>query len=110
MDEHQNPEEAAKSGQDHLKSVASDLKEAAGAKIRIFGKPQDKRQTSFEGRRKTRFKSSEAPRRKRHPRPRVGKQKGRLTFATIPPRRSWLLWALAFCWAFFFEMTHGSTF
>jgi ElaB/YqjD/DUF883 family membrane-anchored ribosome-binding protein len=33
MDEHQNPEEAAKSGQDHLKSAASDLKEAASAKI-----------------------------------------------------------------------------
>jgi hypothetical protein len=31
MDEHQNPEEAAKSGQDHLKSAASDLKEAAGS-------------------------------------------------------------------------------
>jgi ElaB/YqjD/DUF883 family membrane-anchored ribosome-binding protein len=33
MDEHQNPEEAATSGQDHLKSAASDLHEAAGAKI-----------------------------------------------------------------------------
>jgi ElaB/YqjD/DUF883 family membrane-anchored ribosome-binding protein len=33
MDEHQNPEEAAKSGQDHLKSAAGDFKEAAGAKI-----------------------------------------------------------------------------
>jgi ElaB/YqjD/DUF883 family membrane-anchored ribosome-binding protein len=32
MDEHQNPEEAAESGQDHLKSAAGDLKEAAGAK------------------------------------------------------------------------------
>ena len=33
MDEHQKPEEAAKSGQDYLKSAAGDLKEAAGAKI-----------------------------------------------------------------------------
>jgi ElaB/YqjD/DUF883 family membrane-anchored ribosome-binding protein len=33
MDEHGNPDEAAKSGQDHLTSAASDLKEAAGAKI-----------------------------------------------------------------------------
>jgi hypothetical protein len=28
MDEHQNPEEAAKSGQEHLESSADDLKEA----------------------------------------------------------------------------------
>jgi ElaB/YqjD/DUF883 family membrane-anchored ribosome-binding protein len=33
MDEHQNPEEAAKSGQEHLESSADDLKEAASAKI-----------------------------------------------------------------------------
>ena len=44
MEEHQNPEEAAKSGQKHLESATGDLKEAAGAKIerRLFGenKPQ----------------------------------------------------------------------
>ena len=33
MDEHQNPEEAAKSGKDHLKSAAGDFKEAASAKV-----------------------------------------------------------------------------
>ena len=33
MDEHQNPEEAAKSGQDHLRAAAGDLKEAASAKV-----------------------------------------------------------------------------
>ncbi len=33
MDEHGNPDKAAKSGQDHLTSAASDLKEAADAKI-----------------------------------------------------------------------------
>jgi hypothetical protein len=49
------PEEAAKSGQDHLKSAASDLKKAAGAKIENIRQPPDKRQTSFEERRRTRF-------------------------------------------------------
>ena len=33
MDEHQNPEEAAESGKDHLKAAAGNLKEAAGAKV-----------------------------------------------------------------------------
>ena len=33
MDEHQNPEEATKGGQDHLRAAAGDLKEAAGAKV-----------------------------------------------------------------------------
>jgi hypothetical protein len=29
MDEHQNPEEAAKSGQDHLRAAAGDLKRSS---------------------------------------------------------------------------------
>jgi ElaB/YqjD/DUF883 family membrane-anchored ribosome-binding protein len=33
MDEHQNPEEAAQSGQDHLRTTVGDLKEAASAKV-----------------------------------------------------------------------------
>jgi ElaB/YqjD/DUF883 family membrane-anchored ribosome-binding protein len=33
MEEHQNPEEAAKGGQEHLQSAAGDLKEAASAKV-----------------------------------------------------------------------------
>jgi ElaB/YqjD/DUF883 family membrane-anchored ribosome-binding protein len=33
MEEHQNPEEAAKRGQEHLQSAAGDLKEAASAKV-----------------------------------------------------------------------------
>ena len=33
MDEHQNPEEATKGGQDHLRAAAGDLKEAADAKV-----------------------------------------------------------------------------
>jgi ElaB/YqjD/DUF883 family membrane-anchored ribosome-binding protein len=33
MDEHQNPEEAAQSGQDHLRTAVGDLKEAASAKV-----------------------------------------------------------------------------
>src|ERR1700747_373646 len=33
MDEHQNPEEAAESGKDHLGAAAGNLKEAASAKV-----------------------------------------------------------------------------
>ena len=33
MDEHQNPQEATKGGQDHLRAAAGDLKEAARAKV-----------------------------------------------------------------------------
>jgi ElaB/YqjD/DUF883 family membrane-anchored ribosome-binding protein len=33
MNEHHNPEEAAKSGQDHLRTGAGDLKEAARTKV-----------------------------------------------------------------------------
>jgi len=33
MNEHQNPEETAKSGKDHLRDAAGDLKEAASAKV-----------------------------------------------------------------------------
>jgi ElaB/YqjD/DUF883 family membrane-anchored ribosome-binding protein len=33
MDERQNPEEATKGGQDHLRAATGDLKEAAGAKV-----------------------------------------------------------------------------
>ena len=33
MDEHQNPEEAVKSGQDHLKEAAGNFREAASAKV-----------------------------------------------------------------------------
>jgi ElaB/YqjD/DUF883 family membrane-anchored ribosome-binding protein len=33
MDEHQNPEEALKSGTDHLRAAAADFKEAASAKV-----------------------------------------------------------------------------
>jgi ElaB/YqjD/DUF883 family membrane-anchored ribosome-binding protein len=33
MDEHQNPQEATKGSQDHLRAAAGDLKEAAAAKV-----------------------------------------------------------------------------
>ena len=49
MDEHQNPEEAAKSGQDHLKSAASDLKEAAGAKIENIRQVAGQKADEFRG-------------------------------------------------------------
>jgi ElaB/YqjD/DUF883 family membrane-anchored ribosome-binding protein len=49
MDEHQNPEEAAKSGQDHLESAASDLKEAAGAKIENMRQAVGQKADEFRG-------------------------------------------------------------
>ena len=49
MDEHQNPEEAAESGQDHLKSAASDLKEAAGAKIENIRQAAGQKADEFRG-------------------------------------------------------------
>jgi ElaB/YqjD/DUF883 family membrane-anchored ribosome-binding protein len=49
MDEHQNPEEAAKSGQDHLKSADSDLKEAAGAKIENIRQAAGQKADEFRG-------------------------------------------------------------
>jgi len=36
MDEYQNPEGTTQSGKDHLKDAASDLKEAASAKVEDF--------------------------------------------------------------------------
>ena len=47
MDEHQNPEEVAKSGQDHLKSAASDLKEATGAKIENIRQAAEQKADEF---------------------------------------------------------------
>ena len=49
MNENQNPEEAAKSGQDHLKSAASDLTEAAGAKIQNIGQAAGEKAGKFRG-------------------------------------------------------------
>jgi ElaB/YqjD/DUF883 family membrane-anchored ribosome-binding protein len=49
LDEHQNPEEAAESGQDHLKSAASDLKEAAGAKIENIRQAAGQKADEFRG-------------------------------------------------------------
>ena len=49
MDENQNPEEAAKSGQDHLKSPASDLKEAASAKIENIRQAAGQKADEFRG-------------------------------------------------------------
>jgi hypothetical protein len=37
MEEQQNPEEAAESGEDHLRTAGDDLKESAGAKIEDLG-------------------------------------------------------------------------
>jgi ElaB/YqjD/DUF883 family membrane-anchored ribosome-binding protein len=50
MDEHhQNPEQAAKSGQDHLKSAASDIKEAAAAKMENIRQAAAQKADEFRG-------------------------------------------------------------
>jgi ElaB/YqjD/DUF883 family membrane-anchored ribosome-binding protein len=49
MDEHENPEGAAKSGQDHLQSAANDLKEAAGAKIENIRQAAGQKADEFRG-------------------------------------------------------------
>jgi ElaB/YqjD/DUF883 family membrane-anchored ribosome-binding protein len=49
MDEHQNPEEAAKSGKDHLQSAAGDLKDAAGAKIESIRQAAGQKADEFRG-------------------------------------------------------------
>jgi ElaB/YqjD/DUF883 family membrane-anchored ribosome-binding protein len=49
MDEHQNPEEAAKSGQDHLESAAGDFKEAAGARIENIRQAAGKKADELRG-------------------------------------------------------------
>ena len=49
MNEDQNAEEAAKSGQDHLKSAANDLQEAAGAKIEDIRQAAGQKADEFRG-------------------------------------------------------------
>ena len=49
MDEQENPEEAAKSGQDHLKSAASDFKEAAGAQMENIRQAAGQKADEFRG-------------------------------------------------------------
>jgi ElaB/YqjD/DUF883 family membrane-anchored ribosome-binding protein len=41
MDENQNPEEAVKMGQDHLKEAAGNFREAASAKVEAAGQKAD---------------------------------------------------------------------
>ena len=92
MDENQNPEEAVKSGQDHLKEAAGNFTEAASAKVENIHQAAGQKQMSCEGQRKTRLKNSEAWRRVpgliRNPKRKVGKLKAKLTFATSPRRPS----------------------
>ena len=47
MNEDQNAEEAAKSGQDHLKSAANDLQDAAGAKIENIRQAAEQKADEF---------------------------------------------------------------
>jgi len=43
MDEHQNPEEAAESGKDHLRVAAGNFKDAASAKVEDINDVRDGR-------------------------------------------------------------------
>ena len=95
MDEYQNPEEATKGGQDHLRAAADDLKEAADAKVETIHQAVEQKAyelRGFEGRGKARLKSSEALQRLPGPTPdprrRAGTRKARPTFAAIQPRLS----------------------
>jgi ElaB/YqjD/DUF883 family membrane-anchored ribosome-binding protein len=49
MNEHENPEEAAKSGQDHLRAAAGDLKEAARAKVEDIRQAASQKADEFRG-------------------------------------------------------------
>jgi ElaB/YqjD/DUF883 family membrane-anchored ribosome-binding protein len=49
MNEHRNAEEAAKSGQDHLKSAARDLTEAADAKMENVRQAAGQKADEFRG-------------------------------------------------------------
>ena len=49
MDEHQNPEEATKGGQDHLRAAAGDLKEAADAKVETIHQAVDQKAYQLRG-------------------------------------------------------------
>jgi ElaB/YqjD/DUF883 family membrane-anchored ribosome-binding protein len=53
MDEHQNPEEAAESGKDHLTAVADNFKEAASAKVenirQAAGQKADELRSAMQG-------------------------------------------------------------
>jgi uncharacterized protein YjbJ (UPF0337 family) len=115
MNEDQNAEEAAKSGQDHLKSAANDLQEAAGAKIENIrqtaeqkadgfretaeGKVQEFRGAAQQATLQAKSWQADSPATGF----RTRLQKARLTFGTIRSRRSWSLWEPGFFWAFFFE-------
>jgi hypothetical protein len=97
------PEEAAKSGQDHLKSAASDLKKAAGAKIENIRQAAGQKADEFRGAAQDKVLEYSGAAEKATSQARIGKHKAWLTFATIQPRRSWSLWVSAFCSAIFFE-------
>lgn len=49
MNEHQNPEEAAQSGQNHLRTAAGDLKEAASAKVENIRQAAGKKADELRG-------------------------------------------------------------
>ena len=57
MDQHENPEEAAESGKDHLRATVGNIKEAASAKVEDMRQAAGQKQRNFERRRKARLKS-----------------------------------------------------
>jgi hypothetical protein len=56
MEKNQNPEEAAKIGQKHLKAAAKDLKEVASTKIGNFPQGAEQKSDELRGRRKATLK------------------------------------------------------
>jgi hypothetical protein len=101
MDEYGNPDEAAEIGQDHLTSAASDLKEAAGTKIENIRQAAGQKADEFRGAAQGKVQELRGAAEQATTQAKSWQVEG--TFATIRSRRSWLLWAPAFCWAFFFE-------
>lgn len=57
MDQHENPEEAAASGKDHLRATVGDIKEAASGKVEDMRQAAGQKAENFEKRRKARLKS-----------------------------------------------------
>jgi hypothetical protein len=103
MNEHQNPEEAAKSGQDHLKAAASDLKEAAGAKIENIRQAAGQKADEFRGAAQGKAQELRGAAEKATFQAKSWQVEGEAYVRDNPTKRSWLLWASVFCWAFFFE-------
>jgi hypothetical protein len=102
MDEDQNTEQAAKSGQDHLKSAAGDLTEAASAKVENIRQAAGQKADELREAAQDKAEELRGAGEKATSQAKSWQAEGEAYVATIRSMRSWLLWASAFCWAFFF--------